>query len=72
MAQAKRIPMGRLPEHRPEHPECTAYRSGCGIFEDSYVRTWTSRAAMLKACEMSDTGKMGALPWRPWPDAWTG
>ena len=59
------VPAGRMAEHVPEHPERTSVQSGKGALDfDVRVRTWPSRGAMLAACRMSDTGKLGATPLR--------
>lgn len=70
MAQPIRLPLGRLPEHRPAHPERTAYKAGRGWDSDYTIREWPSEGAMREACRMSNTGKLGSNPWRPWPEAW--
>lgn len=63
------VPLGRMAEHKPAHPERTAYRAGAGVFSDYEVKTWTSEGAMREACRMSDTGKLGSRPWKPWNES---
>lgn len=58
------VPIGRLAEHVPAHPERTSLRNGRAWDSDVEVREWPSREAMLTACRMSDTGKLGAIPMR--------
>lgn len=54
------IPPGRLAEYVPAHPERTSLRAGRSWDSDTEVREWPSRGAMLQACRMSDTGRLGA------------
>ncbi len=60
------VAFARLREHKHLHPERTAYKSfGAGFNFDYICQTWTNRTAMLKACDMSDTGELGNRPWKP-------
>lgn len=58
------VPMGRMADYAHPHPERTATRAQ-RIGWDIECKVWTSRAAMLEAVRMSDTGKLGARPFRP-------
>jgi hypothetical protein len=60
-----RVPVARLNDWCHPAPERTAYRHGQGIDFDVTCQLWSNRAAMLQACKMSDTGALGARPWRP-------
>jgi len=60
MSARRFIPAGRLAEYVPAHPDRTSLRVGRSWDSDVEVREWPSRGAMLTACRMSDTGKLGA------------
>ena len=62
------LPFGRLPEHRPAHPERTAYRKipGLGMFADYEVKEWPSRGAMLQTIKMQTSGADFASAYRAW------
>ena len=61
------LPQGRMYNAGAHaHPERTAYRMGRGVFSDVEFKVWTSRAAMLTACAMSERGaELGTPRWRP-------
>ena len=59
------VPLGRRADYQHPAPERTAYRPGRGVFDDDLYQVWPSRGAMLQACKMSNTGVLGARPWRP-------
>lgn len=64
MIRSVYVPLGRCAEYVPPAPERTAYRAGKSWDSPYEFRAWPSRGAMLEACRMSDTGKIGAQPWR--------
>ena len=45
--------------------ERCAYKTMPGALSNYVIRASTSLGAMLEAVRMSDTGKLGANPWRP-------
>ena len=52
-------------EHKPEHPERTARKSGTGMNFDVTFQVWPSRAAMLKSIDMQRRGEPRPDHWRP-------
>lgn len=60
------IPLGRMAEHVPTHPERTAYRAGRSFDSDYEVRTFPSRGAMLTCIHMQHRGADFANAYRPW------
>ena len=54
MAHRIVLPLGRLPEHKPAHPERTGYRKipFLGPFADYEIKEWPSRAALLETIRM--------------------
>ena len=58
------VPAARLHDWKHPAPERTAYRAGSGMDFDMHCQVWSNRAAMLQACKMSDTGVLGARPFR--------
>ena len=66
-----RVPLGRLPDHKPKHPERTSLRAGISWDSDYDVTTWPSRGAMLEACRMSEQSYTSS-PLKPWPKEWGG
>ncbi len=63
------IPLGRLVEYVPEHPERTTIRAGRSWDSDYEVRVWPSEGAMLTACRMTNKGVLGERPLKPWTEA---
>lgn len=51
-------------EHKPEHPERTAKKSGTGMNMDVYYQVWNSRAAMLTTIELQQRGPTRSTHWR--------
>mgnify|MGYP001563286157 CR=1 FL=1 len=56
-------PFARLQEWNHPYPTRTAYRATTGW--DYVCQVWSSRGAMLQAVKMSQTGMLGAKPWKP-------
>jgi len=67
MPNRQSIPMGRIAEFRPEHPERTSIRPGKSWDSDYEIRVWPSRGAMLTACRMTH-GPLGCSIMKPWTD----
>ena len=62
------LPGGRMMEHKPAHPERTAYRNGRGLLNfDVEIREWTSAGAMQTTIRMQDRGDPNSYRWKPWP-----
>ena len=60
-----RIAAAQLSEHKPAHPERTAYRSiGIGLDFDVTIQTWPNRASMLKTIDMQLSGADFRRAWR--------
>ena len=55
---------GQACEHKPEHPERTARKSGKGMNFDVTFQVWPSRQAMLKTLEMQGKRDYRAGDWK--------
>ena len=51
-------------EHKPEHPERTARRSGTGLDFDVTFQVWPNRPAMAHAIRMQEKREPRANHWR--------
>jgi len=51
-------------EHRPEHPERTAYRHGGGLDFDVYFQVWPNSASMRKTIELQEKRAQDFRDWR--------
>ena len=73
MTRSIEVPSARMREHKPAHPERTAYRFvqapvTSPRWGNVEIREWTNRPAMLKSLEMSEKGsQLGSSRWRAWP-----
>ena len=50
------LPLGRMAEHMPDHPERTSLRDLPGVFGEIEYRVWTNRSAMLQGIGMAEQG----------------
>lgn len=71
MAKSFYTPAGRLAEHKPAHPDRTAYRivranPSSPSWGDAEVKEFPNRPAMLKTMEMQSKGEPSAYHWREW------
>ncbi len=51
-------------EHKPEHPERTAKRTGTGMNFDVTFQVWPNRASMLKTIQMQESGPHHYTHWK--------
>lgn len=60
------VPPGRVADYPHPAPDRTARRAGRSWDSEDQFQVFTNRAAMLKACEISERGAaLGSNPWRP-------
>jgi len=63
------VSLGRLGEYLASMPKDvalrSAHRASVKLFGEYEIKTWSNRAAMLQAVRMSDTGALGARPFKP-------
>ena len=51
------LPIGRMAEHAPEHPERTSLRDARAWDGGTEYQVWTNRPAMLRAVQMARSGE---------------
>lgn len=51
-------------EHKPDHPERTARKSGTGMNFDVTFQVWPSRVAMARSIRMQQKGAPHPTHWR--------
>lgn len=56
---------GRSLEHKPEHPERTAKKSGSGLNFDVTFQVWPNRQTMAKSIRMQQRRAARPSDWRP-------
>lgn len=52
-------------QHKPDHPERTAKRSGTGLNFDVTFQVWPNRPSMARSIRMQQTRASNSRDWRP-------
>jgi hypothetical protein len=68
MVRTLTLPGGRMMEHKPAHPERTAYRNHGGMDFDVTVREWPSVGAMQTTIRMQSNRAPRFNDWKAWPN----